>query len=63
MPMKIRELLQKLGANGWSIVRQRGSHRQLKHPKRPDLITVAGNEGAELRPGTLNDILKKAGFK
>ena len=27
------------------------------------VITVPGNEGKELAPGTLNAILKKAGFK
>jgi predicted RNA binding protein YcfA (HicA-like mRNA interferase family) len=27
------------------------------------LITVPGNEGKELAPGTLNDILRKAGLK
>lgn len=63
MVMKVRELLKLLGGNGWSIVRQKGSHRQLRHAANPNLITVAGNEGADVRPGALKDILKKAGLK
>lgn len=63
MPMKVREMLQLLRQNGWTVVRQRGSHLQLKHSQKTDLITIAGNENAEFRPGTLNDILKKAGLK
>jgi predicted RNA binding protein YcfA (HicA-like mRNA interferase family) len=52
-----------LRSNGWSIVRQKGSHRQLRHPANPNVITIAGKEGATLRPGTLNDMLNKAGLK
>lgn len=44
-------------------MRSKGSHRHFKHPERPSVITVPGNEGKELAPGTLNDILKKAGLK
>jgi predicted RNase H-like HicB family nuclease len=44
-------------------MRSRGSHRHFKHPTRALLITVPGNDGKELAPGTLNDILRKAGFK
>jgi predicted RNA binding protein YcfA (HicA-like mRNA interferase family) len=41
----------------------KGSHRHFKHPDQPFVITVPGNEGKELAPGTLNVILKKAGLK
>ena len=61
--MKVREILKLLTGSGWSIVRQKGSHRQLRHDSNPNLITIAGKDGAELRPGTLNDILRKAGLK
>ncbi len=44
-------------------MRSKGSHRHLKHPKQPLLITVPGNDGKELAKGTLNAILKKAGLK
>ncbi len=63
MPMKVRELIQLLEQNGWKEMRAKGSHRHFKHPTQPWLITVPGNQGKELAPGTLNAILKKAGLK
>jgi predicted RNA binding protein YcfA (HicA-like mRNA interferase family) len=41
----------------------KGSHRHFKHPDEAFVITVPGNDGKELAPGTLNVILKKAGLK
>jgi len=63
MPMKVREVIKLLERNGWIEMRSKGSHRNFKHPEHPLVITVPGNEGKELAPGTLNDILKKAGLK
>ena len=63
MPMKVREVIRLLEKQGWVELRARGSHRHFKHPQKAALITVPGNEGKELAPGTLNDILKKAGLK
>lgn len=63
MPIKVREIVKLLESNGWALDRIKGSHRQFKHPMKPGVITVPGNEGKELAPGTLNDILKKAGLK
>jgi predicted RNA binding protein YcfA (HicA-like mRNA interferase family) len=61
--MKIRDVLKMLEGDGWSVVRQRGSHRQFKHASKPGLVTVAGNPGDDVAPGTLNSILKQAGLK
>jgi predicted RNA binding protein YcfA (HicA-like mRNA interferase family) len=61
--VKIRDVLKKLEEDGWSVVRQRVSHRQLKHPTQPGLVTVAGQPGDDVAPGTLNSILKQAGLK
>ena len=61
--MKIRDVLKMLEDDGWSIVRQRGSHRQFKHATKPGLVTVAGKPGDEVAPGTLNSILKQSGLK
>jgi predicted RNA binding protein YcfA (HicA-like mRNA interferase family) len=63
MPMKVREVVQLLERNGWRETRSKGSHRHFKHPDRASLVTVPGNDGKELAPGTLNAILKKAGLK
>jgi predicted RNA binding protein YcfA (HicA-like mRNA interferase family) len=61
--MKVRDLLRKLEEDGWYLSRQRGSHRQYKHPDRPGLVTVPGHPGDELHPKTLNSILKRAGYR
>jgi predicted RNA binding protein YcfA (HicA-like mRNA interferase family) len=33
--MKIRDVMKMLESDGWTVVRQRGSHRQLKHATKP----------------------------
>jgi len=63
MPMKVREVIQLLEKHGWREMRSKGSHRHFKHPEQAHLVTVPGNDGKELAPGTLNAILKKAGLK
>jgi predicted RNA binding protein YcfA (HicA-like mRNA interferase family) len=61
--MKVREVIRLLEQNGWTEMRSRGSHRHFRHAKKPSVVTVPGNDGKELAPGTLNAILKKAGLK
>ena len=61
--MKIRELIKLLEADGWRQVRMRGSHRQFHHPSKGGTVTVAGQPGTEVPPGTLSSILKQAGLK
>ena len=63
MPLKVREVIRLLEENGWVKMRSRGSHRQFRHPDRALVITVPGNKGSELAPGTPKGILKKAGLK
>jgi predicted RNA binding protein YcfA (HicA-like mRNA interferase family) len=63
MPPKIRDVLAMLHADGWSLVSQRGSHRQLKHPEKPGRVTVAGKPGDDVPPGLLKSILRQAGQK
>lgn len=61
--MKVREVLKLLKDDGWYMVTTRGSHRQLKHSIKKGRVTLAGKLGDEVRPGTLNSILKQAGLK
>ncbi len=61
--MKVREVVRLIEAEGWYLVRTRGSHHQYRHALRPGLVTIPGNPGDELAPGTLNSILKQAGLK
>ena len=61
--MKVREVIRMLEQDGWRLVATRGSHRQFKHSKKPGRVTVAGKLSDDLAPGTLNSIMKQAGFK
>ena len=61
--MNVREVLRILKMNGWIIVAQKGGHRQLKHPIKPERVPVAGHVKDDLAPGTLNSILRQAGLK
>ncbi|WP_370527630.1 type II toxin-antitoxin system HicA family toxin, partial [Duncaniella muris] len=40
--LKTSAVLKVLLADGWMIVRQKGSHRQLKHPTKPGTVTLNG---------------------
>lgn len=61
--MKVRDTIKMLEADGWYLVGQEGSHRQYKHAVKKGRVTVPGNLGKELAPGTLNSILKQAALK
>jgi predicted RNA binding protein YcfA (HicA-like mRNA interferase family) len=61
--VKVRDVIKRLEAEGWFQSRQRGSHRQFKHPKKSGLVTIAGKPNEDLAPGTLNSIFKQAGMK
>jgi predicted RNA binding protein YcfA (HicA-like mRNA interferase family) len=61
--MKVRDMLKKLSDDGWVLARTKGSHRQYKHPTKKGLVTVAGQPGDDLAPGTQNSILKQSGLK
>ena len=49
MPRKIRELISDLRKAGFELDRQKGSHRQFKHPSFPGIITLSGGEGADAK--------------
>jgi len=61
--MKVREIIANLEADGWRLVRTRGSHRQFRHPIKPGTVTVAGKPNVDMPKGTLGSIWKQAGFK
>jgi predicted RNA binding protein YcfA (HicA-like mRNA interferase family) len=58
--VKVREAIDLIEADGWELVATRGSHRQFKHPRKPERVTIAGKPLHDLAPGTLNSILKQA---
>jgi predicted RNA binding protein YcfA (HicA-like mRNA interferase family) len=61
--MKVRDIIKMIEEDGWYLVATRGSHRQYKHPTKPGRVTIAGNLGHDVAPGTLNSILKQARLK
>jgi predicted RNA binding protein YcfA (HicA-like mRNA interferase family) len=61
--MKVSEVLRMLHDDGWYLIATKGSHRQFKYLTKPGRVTVAGKPGDDVAPGTLNSILKQAGFK
>jgi predicted RNA binding protein YcfA (HicA-like mRNA interferase family) len=61
--VKVREVITTLEADGWQLVRTKGSHRQFRHPIKPGTVTVAGNLGVDVPIGTLGSIWKRAGLK
>jgi predicted RNA binding protein YcfA (HicA-like mRNA interferase family) len=61
--MKVREAIDAIEADGWYLVRTKGSHRQYRHPSKPGTVTVSGNLGVDIPVGTLGSILKQAGLR
>ena len=61
--MKVKELVKISKRDGWYQARQRGSHRQFRHPVKSGTVTISGKPNVEMPPGTLNNALKQAGLK
>jgi predicted RNA binding protein YcfA (HicA-like mRNA interferase family) len=56
--VKVRELISLIESDGWVLARVTGSHRQFHHPNQPGTVTIAGQAGTDVPPGTLNSVLK-----
>jgi len=61
--MKFRDVMSLIEADGWRLVKQRGSHRQYKHASKPGKVTIAGHPSAEAAPKTLRSILIQPGLR
>lgn len=60
--MNSRELIRLLEAEGWRLVRVRGSHHQYSHPTKPGSVTVP-HPRKDLGKGLVAAILRQAGLK
>jgi predicted RNA binding protein YcfA (HicA-like mRNA interferase family) len=60
MAKKVREVVAILEAHGWTQVRQRGSHRQFKHPEFLPTITVAGKRSDTMPAGVLATVRRNS---
>ncbi len=59
--MKTKEIIKLIEADGWYEVRQKGSHKQFKHPIKKGLVTVPVHRlSNDLSPGLEKSILKQA---
>jgi predicted RNA binding protein YcfA (HicA-like mRNA interferase family) len=57
-----REIIRKLEAAGWRLVRTTGSHHHFRHDGRPGTVTVP-HPVKDMPPGTLRSIEKQSGVK
>ena len=56
------EIIRRLIREGWSEVRQTGSHKTFKHPDRADIITVP-HPRKDMKKGLKRAIEKAAGWR
>jgi predicted RNA binding protein YcfA (HicA-like mRNA interferase family) len=58
--MKVREVIKRIEADGWYIIRTRGDHRHYKHPTKPGIVTISGQLGTDMPIGTLHSVFRQA---
>ena len=58
--MRSRDVISKIAAEGWVEVRQSGSHKQFRHPRKPGTVTVP-HPKSDMPTGTLKSIEKATG--
>ena len=61
--MKYNELFRILKKDGWFVVRKMGSHVIMKHPTKPEQLTVPYHAGKEVKKGLLKALLKLTDIK
>lgn len=60
--MRSADVIKRLEKEGWQEVRQKGSHKQFRHPDRSGTVTVP-HPKSEMATGTLRSIEKLSGVK
>lgn len=60
---KTKEIIRMLEDEDWYLCRQKGSHRQYKHPTKKGTVTVNGKPNEEQEQFILNNIFKQAGWR
>lgn len=59
---KVKEMIDFIESDGWYFLRQKGSHRQYRHPKKTGTVTISGKTNDDLLPNTAKSILRQAGL-
>ena len=62
MPKKFREVRRIFRANGWTKVRQSGSHETWESADGRRVVTIAGKDSEPVRAGTLGSIRRASGL-
>ena len=60
--IKVRDAIRIVTADGWRLVRTRGSHRQFHHPVKLGTVTIPGHPGSDLTPRDWASIRQQAGL-
>jgi predicted RNA binding protein YcfA (HicA-like mRNA interferase family) len=60
--MDSREIIRRLKADGWVLVRTKGSHHQFRHASKTALVTVP-HPKRDLPIGTVRSIFRQAGLE
>ena len=64
MRKKVKELIDIIEADGWYFARQKGSHKQYKHPLKKGIVTIPDHgKNYELEHFLVSSVLKQAGLK
>lgn len=58
--MTSRDIIRKLEADGWTVVRVRGSHHHYAHATKPGIVTVP-HPKRDLPIGTIRSIERQSG--
>ncbi len=61
--MKVKEVIEKLRADGWVQVRQESSHRTFKKTGVSNNVAVAGGNNDQVSPGVLSKIRRDSGLE
>ncbi|HLH13445.1 MAG TPA: type II toxin-antitoxin system HicA family toxin [Solirubrobacteraceae bacterium] len=60
--MNVRAIIKLIEADGWRQIRQTGSHRHFRHPRKAGTVTIAGHLRDDLHPKTQKSIMRQAGL-
>lgn len=60
--VKILKIIKTLEKDGWFIDRQKGSHRQFKHPSKKGTVTVNGKPSDDVWGTLLSSIEEQSGL-
>ena len=64
MVRKVRDMIRLIEADGWYLVRQKGAHKQYKHPIKKGKVTITDHgKNSDLDDRDVHSIIKQAGLK